>query len=248
MATKITNVYVKNRAAGETSFTEVDSVYTGGTQVFKKNQWSITNTPMGIIPLKYVSDTYGSYGLCRSLFTQEEMDSDRNSWYGFLITPVKHKGSLYVPQVSNGRINFIYTIKMSNGWDNTSGSYLYAESNNHESPVFGTYSIWKKDIPKEGGAIFSSSITDTLHQIYYNDFSPDRSEWQYCYLVNLFKGRVFKDVAWVQIPYVWGIGEHYEPGTINVVSKSSMQGYVGSLRFGMNCGIKLSGSSNLYVN
>lgn len=248
MATKITNVYVKNRAAGETSFTEVDSVYTGGTQVFKKNQWLITNAPKGIIPLKYVSDTYGSYGLYRSLFTQEEMDRDHNSWYGFLITPVKHNGNLYVPQVSNGRINFTYTVKMSNGNTSTSGSYLYEESNNHESPVFGTYSIWKKDIPKEGGAIFSSSITDTLYQIYYNDFNPDWSRWQYCYLVNLFKGRVFKDVMWIQIPYVWGIGAHYEPGSISVVSKSNGPGTVGSLRFGMNCGIKLLETSNLYVN
>ena len=53
---------------------------------------------------------------------------------------------------------------------------------------------------------------------------------------------------WIQIPYIWGIGAQYEPGTISVVSKSNGPGTVGSLRFGMNCGIKLSGSSNLYVN
>lgn len=229
MATKITNVYVKNRAAGETSFKEVDSVYAGGTRVFKKASAANTITPEGIIPLKYVSES--SY----ALYTQDEIGSKYPpSCFGVLLTPVQYKGDLYEPDTSSG------WLKLE----------VYAGSNTttHQLPIQGTSGPWHvayKEIPDQGGAIFAPTLSDTLYLIPFTNFSFNRV--QHCYLCYASYPALGADSSYNMV-YANKTEQGLGPSVIRVITNYSpiISHKFKSVR--ESTGITLSGFSNLYVN
>lgn len=179
MATKITNVYVKNRAAGETSFTEMDSVYVGGTRVFKKGEWTSTTTPQGVIPLKRVSSDTGPYGEYRSLFTEQEMmeipyltDS-----FGVLLMPIQYRGHIYIPMpqpvISGSPVYYILRVGIYPSTDSTMEIKIYEPSASTSGWV-----ITEKALTDVGGALYAPTLTTTLYKVDHADFDtyPDRGQ------------------------------------------------------------------------
>ena len=191
MATKITNVYVKNRAAGETSYTEVDSVYAGGTKVFG-TIYTTPVTPMGIIPLKRTSSDTGPYGGYRSLYTQTEMDTTISTAWGFLITPVYAYGSYYVP---NSLDYFDYLTVTYMDIQYTTYNFRIPGL---KSPRDG-WIITEKRYTPEGAALFAPTLTETLYMPYWQNFSFETS--QYCYLCNRDSVPLTFSARWFKAPY-----------------------------------------------
>ena len=251
MATKITNVYVKNRAAGETSFTEVDSVYAGSTRVFEKAKWVAATTPAGIIPLKSLSNTVGQYGPYRSLCTQEQMDKVNSTCLGFLLTPVEYAVGLYVPDwvtdkeitihIRSGDYNMtgsssVETLHMDRLGDSSDKQYIYAHNY----------------IRDEGSALFSPTLTTTLYLKTYNGFTSSRGQNAYLinrvgppFMVNIW-GVYVKYKYWdgtdTGCPYITvAVGPEYLYPPAGYPSQIVLSSRNGS-------GTALSGASNLYVN
>ena len=190
MSTKITNVYVKNRAAGETSFKEVDSVYAGDTRVFG-HIYSTPTTPMGIIPLKRASSEMGPYGEFRTLYTQAEMDTTISTAWGFLITPVYAYGSYYVP---NSLDYYDYlTVSYKTGY--SIGSFKIPGKGIDDSDWITT----EKKYTPEGEALFAPTLFKTLYMPYCQNFSFETS--QYCYLCNRDTIPLTIDAKWFRVPY-----------------------------------------------
>lgn len=209
MSTKITNVYVKNRAAGETSFKEVDSVYVGGTKVFG-TIYTTPVTPMGIIPLKNVTpSSAGPYGYQRSLYTQNEMDTIISTAWGFLITPVYAYGSYYVP---NSLDYFDYLTVTYKDIQYSTGSFRIPGL---KSTGNGWITTEKKYIP-EGTALFAPTLTETLYMPYWQNFSFETS--QYCYLCNRDSVPITISAKWFKAPYkrLYGGSSGSSPETIDV--------------------------------
>lgn len=190
MATKITNVYVKNRAAGETSFKEVDSVYAGSTRVFGAI-YSTPTTPMGIIPLKYASSGTGPYGGFRTLYTQAEMDTNIDAPWGFLITPVYAYGSYYVPN----SLDYYDYLTVSYKVGSSIGSFKIPGKGIDNSNWITT----EKEYTPEGAPLFMTTLTQTLYMPYCQNFSFETP--QYCYLCNKTTSPLTMTAKWFRVPY-----------------------------------------------
>lgn len=253
MATKITNVYVKNKAAGETSFTEVDSVYVGDTRVFQKAKWVAATTPEGIIPLKSLSNTVGQYGPYRSLCTQEEMDKVNTTCFGFLLTPVGLDGGLYVPYWDHDNDTGITIHIRSGNYNMTGSSSVSILHMDHIGDSSDKQYIYASNyIRKEGSALFSPTLTTTLYLKTYNGFTSSRR--QDAYLINRV-GPPFTINIWgVYVKYkYWGgtdTGRPYITVAVGPKFQDPPAGYppqiVRSSRNGS--GTALTGTSNLFVN
>ncbi len=253
MATKITNVYVKNRAAGETSFKEVDSVYAGSTRVFQKAKWVAATTPAGIIPLKSSSGTGGQYGPARSLCTQEEMDKVNSSCFGLLLTPVEFNGGLYVPYWNHDNDTGITIHIRSGNYDMAGSSSIEILHMDHMGDSSDKQCIYASNyIRKEGSALFSPTLTTTLYLKTYNGFTSSRQ--QDAYLINRVGSPFMLDIWGVYVKYnYWGgtdTGTPYITVAVGPKFQYPPAGYPPQIvRSSHNgSGTALTGTSNLYVN
>lgn len=250
MATKITSVYVKNRAVGETSFTEVDSVYAGSTRVFEKSKSSPATTPMGIIPLAAIPNaSEGQFGPYRTLFTQEQMQAT-SAYYGFLLTPVQYKGGLYFPNVTYrndiGYLTVYFNYYVGGGHTSTK-NYSIMSSGGIKLDGFGEYNTFMRDIPAEGDTVFSPTLTNTLYRMSYTNYDSTLKQPAYlCNLSSLNKGSLPYPVVWMEVLYKWVAGVNTNTPRIQVCTKP-ISGKIVSER-NSTAGIKYVGTSNLYVN
>lgn len=259
MSTKITNVYVKNRAAGETSFKEVDSVYVGGTKVFEKAKGVAATTPEGVIPLRYSSSGTGPYGGYRSLYTSSEMrELPYTSCFGVLLMPIQYMGHIYVPMIqpviSGNPAYYLLRVGYSKGSGGIANAILKVKIYGSGASTSG-WNITERDLINTGGSLYAPTLTTTLYKVYYDDFEADPDLGQYSTLCNS-QSPIALNVIYYEMEYARLISSTptEAPSTITVRSNSAAttspatEGYplVYSKREGS--GIKFSSTSNLYVN
>lgn len=259
MATKITNVYVKNRAAGETSFKEVNSVDAGSTRVFEKAKNVAVTTPEGVIPLKYSSSGTGPYGGYRSLYTSSEMrELPYSSCFGVLLMPIQYMGHIYVPEIQpviSGTPSY-YLLRV--GYNTRNGSIANAIA---KVKIYGSeastpdWDITEKNLTNAGGSLYAPTLTTTLYKVYYDDFADDPDRGQYSILCNK-QSPITQNVIYYEMEYVRLVSSTptEAPSTITVRSNSAATTSPATEKYPLvyskrdGTGIKFSVTSNLFVN